>query len=377
MSVEIKEVLTKKDLKKWVEFPNTLYKGVDAYVPFLFNDEMDTFTKEKNPAYEFCETKLFLAYRENKIVGRIGALINHAANKKWKTNAIRFTRFDFINDFAVSEALFNEVIKWGKEKGFTKVMGPIGFTDLDHEGMLVDGFDELNMSITFYNYPYYLAHMEKLGLKKEIDWVEYQLSVPEKLDERLAKTSEFLTKRNGYKLVTYTDRKVLKNEAYEAFKVIDAAFSKLYGTVPLTDKVIDKAINDYIPLVNLKYICAVKDKEDKIVGFAILVPSIAKALKKSNGKLFPFGVFRLLSALKGKNDTLEMFLIGVEPEQQKKGLPAIIMNQMLKMCIENGVKICETGPELEVNADVQSLWKGFTTRQHKRRRCFTKEIKLD
>ena len=377
MSVEIKEVLTKKDLKKWVEFPNTLYKGVDAYVPFLFNDEMDTFTKEKNPAYEFCETKLFLAYRENKIVGRIGALINHAANKKWKTNAIRFTRFDFINDFAVSEALFNEVIKWGKEKGFTKVMGPIGFTDLDHEGMLVDGFDELNMSITFYNYPYYLAHMEKLGLKKDIDWVEYQLSVPEKLDERLAKTSEFLTRRNGYKLVTYTDRKVLKNEAYEAFKVIDAAFSKLYGTVPLTDKVIDKAINDYIPLVNLKYICAVKDKEDKIVGFAILVPSIAKALKKSNGKLFPFGVFRLLSALKGKNDTLEMFLIGVEPEQQKKGLPAIIMNQMLKMCIENGVKICETGPELEVNADVQSLWKGFTTRQHKRRRCFKKEIKLD
>lgn len=377
MSVEIKEVLTKKDLKKWVEFPNTLYKGVDAYVPFLFNDEMDTFTKEKNPAYEFCETKLFLAYRDNKIVGRIGALINHAANKKWKTNAIRFTRFDFINDFAVSEALFNEVIKWGKEKGFTKVMGPIGFTDLDHEGMLVDGFDELNMSITFYNYPYYLAHMEKLGLKKDIDWVEYQLSVPEKLDERLAKTSEFLTKRNGYKLVTYTDRKVLKNEAYEAFKVIDAAFSKLYGTVPLTDKVIDKAINDYIPLVNLKYICAVKDKEDKIVGFAILVPSIAKALKKSNGKLFPFGVFRLLSALKGKNDTLEMFLIGVEPEQQKKGLPAIIMNQMLKMCIENGVKICETGPELEVNADVQSLWKGFTTRQHKRRRCFKKEIKLD
>lgn len=377
MSVEIKEVLTKKDLKKWVEFPNTLYKGVDAYVPFLFNDEMDTFTKEKNPAYEFCETKLFLAYRDNKIVGRIGALINHAANKKWKTNAIRFTRFDFINDFAVSEALFNEVIKWGKEKGFTKVMGPIGFTDLDHEGMLVDGFDELNMSITFYNYPYYLAHMEKLGLKKDIDWVEYQLSVPEKLDERLAKTSEFLTRRNGYKLVTYTDRKVLKNEAYEAFKVIDAAFSKLYGTVPLTDKVIDKAINDYIPLVNLKYICAVKDKEDKIVGFAILVPSIAKALKKSNGKLFPFGVFRLLSALKGKNDTLEMFLIGVEPEQQKKGLPAIIMNQMLKMCIENGVKICETGPELEVNADVQSLWKGFTTRQHKRRRCFKKEIKLD
>ena len=256
-------------------------------------------------------------------------------------------------------------------------MGPIGFTDLDHEGMLVDGYDELNMSITFYNYPYYLAHMEKLGLKKDIDWVEYQLTVPEKMDERLAKTSEFLTKRNGYQLVTYTDRKVLKKEAYEAFKVIDAAFSKLYGTVPLTDKVIAKAIADYIPLVNLKYLCSIKDKEGKIVGFAVLVPSIAKALKKSNGKLSLLGILRLLKALKGKNDTLEMFLIGVQPDQQKKGLPAIIMNQMLKMCIENGVKICETGPELEVNADVQSLWKGFEARQHKRRRCFKGEIKLD
>ncbi len=377
MSIEIKQVVTKSDLKKWVEFPNKLYKGVDAYVPFLFTDEMDTFTKEKNPAYEFCETKLFLAYRDKQIVGRIGGLINHAANKKWGTNAIRFTRFDFINDFAVSEALFNEVVKWGKENGLTKVMGPIGFTDLDHEGMLVDGYDELNMSITFYNYPYYLAHMEKLGLKKDIDWVEYQLTVPEKMDEKLAKTSEFLTKRNGYQLVTYTDRKVLKKEAYEAFKVIDAAFSKLYGTVPLTDKVIAKAIADYIPLVNLKYLCSIKDKEGKIVGFAVLVPSIAKALKKSNGKLSLLGILRLLKALKGKNDTLEMFLIGVQPDQQKKGLPAIIMNQMLKMCIENGVKICETGPELEVNADVQSLWKGFEARQHKRRRCFKKEIKLD
>lgn len=374
MSVVIKEVLTKKDLKKWVDFPNKMYKKVPQFVPFLFPDEIDTFTKEKNPAYEFCETKLFAAYKDGKMVGRIGALINHAANKKWGTNAIRFTRFDFIDDYEVSEALFNEVVKWGKERGLTSAMGPIGFTDMDHEGMLVEGFDEFNMSITFYNYPYYLDHMEKLGLKKDMDWVEFQLNVPKEVDPKYQKITDYLIKRNGYQLVTYTDRKVLAAEAEEAFRVIDEAFSVLYGTVPLTDAVIKKALADYIPIVNLKYICSVKDREGKIVAFAVLVPSIAKALKKSNGRMFPFGIFRMLKALKGKNDTMEMFFVAVKEEHQSKGTPAIMMNHLIKVCIENGVKICETGPELEVNEAVQAMWKGFDVRRHKRRRCFKKGI---
>lgn len=374
MSVEIYEVKSKKDLKKWVDFPNKLYKKVDAYVPFLMMDEIDTFTKEKNPAYDFCETKLYLAYKDGVEVGRIAGLINYAANKKWETNTIRFTRFDFIDDYEVSQALFNEVVKWGKEKGFNKIIGPIGFTDMDHEGMLIEGFDEFNMSITFYNHPYYVDHLQKLGCEKEVDWVEYQVITPKEVDPKFDRLCEHLKERNGYKLVTYTDRKVLKNEAFEAFKVIDEAFSKLYGTVPLTDKVIAKAIADYIPLVNLKYICSVKDKDNNILGFAVLVPSIAKALKKSNGRVFPFGLFRMLKALKGKNDVLEMFFIAIRPEYQKKGLPAFIMNQIVKMCIENGVKHCETGPQLELNIEVQSLWKSFETRQHRRRRCWKKEI---
>ena len=374
MAVEIREVLTKKDLKKWVDFPNKLYKNEKNFVPFLFDDEMATFTKAKNPAYEFCETKLFLAYKDNKIVGRIGGLINHAANKKWKTNSVRFTRFDFIDDYEVSKALFDKVVEYGKENGFTEIIGPIGFTDMDHEGMLVEGYDEFNMSVTFYNHPYYLEHMKKLKLEKEIDWVEYQLTVPTEIDPKLEKMSEFLQKRNNYKLVVYNDRKVLAKDAFEAFKVIDEAFSILYGSVPLTDKVIEKALADYIPIVNLKYICSIRDKDDNIAGFAVLVPSIAKALKKSNGRMFPFGMFRLLSALKGKNDTLEMYFIAVKPEHQKKGLPAILMHHLLKVCIENNIKYCETGPELEVNADVQGLWKGFDARQHKRRRCFKKKI---
>lgn len=374
MSITIIEVNSKKLLKKWVEFPNKLYKGNKHYVPFLFNDEMETFTPQKNPAYDFCETRLFLAYKDKKIVGRIGGLINHAYNDKWGKNRIRFTRFDFIDDYEVSSTLFNAVVAWGKERGHNEIMGPIGFHDMDHEGMLVEGFEELNMSITFYNHPYYINHMERLGLIKDIDWVEYQITVPKQSDPRIEKLSKRILERNEFKLVSYTDRNILFQEAFEAFKIIDIAFSKLYGTVPLTEKVIKKAINDYIPLVNLDYICSVKNKDNKIIGFAVLVPSIAKALKKSNGRMLPFGVFRLLKALKGKNDTLEMFFVAVEPEYQKLGIPAIMMNELLNICIKNNVKVCETGPELETNSDVQGMWKGFETRQHKRRRCWVKEI---
>lgn len=375
MTVTIKEVANKKDLKKWVEFPNVLYKNVDAYVPFLTVDELSTFNKDENPAYAFCESRLFLAYKGDEIVGRIGAIINHAANDKWGTSNVRFTRFDFVDDFEVSSALFNKVVEWAKERGYKTVSGPHGFTDMDHEGMLIEGFDELNMSITFYNLPYYATHMEKLGLEKDVDWVEYFLTVPEKHDARIERISKYLQERSGYKLVTYKNAKEIKKDAFVAFKLIDRAFAKLYGTVPLTDEVINKAIADNISLMNLKYICSAKDKDGELVGFAILVPSIAKALKKSNGKLFPFGIFRMLKALKIKgNDTLEMFFVAVKPELQSKGVLAIIMDYVLKTMIKNGIKYCETGPELETNVEVQSMWNSFESRQHKRRRCYKKVI---
>ena len=374
MSITVKEVLNKKQLRQWVRFPSRLYKDNANFVPFLENDEIETFTKEKNPAYAFCETRLFLAYKDGEIVGRIAGLINHAYNKKWDRNAIRFTRFDFIDDYEVSKALFDAVVEWGKERGFSSIMGPIGFTDMDHEGMLVEGFDEFNMSITFYNHPYYLEHMERLGLVKDIDWIEYKLTVPSEIDPVLIKISERVIEKKGFKAVTYTDRKVLHKDALEAFRIIDIAFSKLYGTVPLTPEIIENAVNSYIPLVNLDYICSVKDEEDNIVAFGVIVPSIAKALKKSNGKLFPFGIFRMLRALKGKNDVLEMYFVAVKPEYQMLGVPAILITTILKNIIKNGVKYCETGPMLETNKAVHSLWKPFEKKQHKRRRCYVKNI---
>ena len=374
MSVTIKEVLSKKDLWKWVRFPNSLYSSDPNYVPFLGMDEFETFSKDKNPAYEFCETRLFLAYKDGRLAGRIAGLINHAYNKKWNKNAIRFTRFDFIDDPEVSQALFDAVVAWGKERGHEQIMGPIGFTDMDHEGMLVEGFDEFNMSITFFNHPYYLTHMERLGLAKDIDWIEYKISVPTELNPQIEKVSNRLLERGGYKVVTYSSRKTLYAEATEAFKLIDTAFSVLYGTVPLTPAVIKNVIDGYVPLVNLKYICSIKDKDDKIVCFGVMVPSIAKALKKSGGRILPFGIFRLLRALKGKNDTMEMYFVAVDPQYQLKGIPAVLVNELLKKLIENNVKYCETGPMLETNTAVHSLWSYFEKRQHKRRRCFIKSI---
>lgn len=374
MSIEIKEVLNKKDLIRWVRFPNMLYKDNEFFVPFLEADEIDTFTPSKNPAYAFCETRLFLAYKGDEIVGRIAGLINHAYNEKWNKKAIRFTRFDFIDDYEVSEALFNQVVLWGKENGLNEIMGPIGFTDIDHEGMLIEGFDEINMSITFYNHPYYITHMERLGLTKDIDWIEYLITVPDKPDQRFERMTNLLLRKEKYEIVTYSDRKILYHDAFEAFKLIDLSYSKLYGTVPLTDEIIKSSIDSYIPLVNLKYICAVKDANGKIIAFGIMVPSIAKALKKSNGRLFPFGAVRLLRALKGRNDTLEMFLVAVEPSYQSQGIPALIIHTLLEHLIENGVRYCETGPMLETNTAVHSLWRHFDKRQHKRRRCYIKEI---
>ena len=374
--VEIIEVLTKKELAKWIKFPISFYKDNAAFTPFLNIDEFDLFSGsvKKNPAYEFCETKLFSAYRDGKIVGRIAALINHAYNKKWGKNAIRFTRFDFIDDYSVSEALFEKVVEWGRERGYTEVMGPIGFTDLDHEGMLIEGFDELNMSLTFYNHPYYAAHYERLGLTKDIDWIEYQIQVPSGKNERLDRMFRHVMEHNNYEIVTYNDRKFLREEAYKAFDLIDLAYSKLYGTVPLTPPIVEKTINDFVPLVNMKYICGVKDENGKIVAFGFLLPSTVMARKKSSGRLLPLGIFRLLKALKGKNDTMEMYIIAVDPELQSHGIPVLIINTLVERLIENGVKICETGPMLETNTAVHSLWSYFDKRQHRRRRCYIKSI---
>lgn len=368
--ITIKEVKTRSDLRKFVEFPNKLYKGNAFYVPPLAVDEMDNFNPKKNPAYEFCETKLFLAYKDNKLVGRIAGLISYAYIKKIGKNVGRFTRFDAIDDLEVTKALFNAVKEWHKEHDIYTMIGPLGFTDIDREGMLIDGFEEMNMSITIYNYPYYKEHLSAIGFEKDVDWVEYQVIVSEKMDERLERVSDLVQKRYGYHCLKFKKNKEVIPYAFKMFKVINAAFEKLYGTVPLTDNIISKCVKDYIPLINLDYTYVVVDKNEEVVGFGLLMPSIAKALKKHKGHLFPFGWASVLKALKGKNDILEMYFIAVEPKYQNMGVNALIMHEALKACMKNKVKFAETGPELETNVSVQDQWKMFKTRQHRRRRSW-------
>ncbi|HEY8444805.1 MAG TPA: GNAT family N-acetyltransferase [Bacilli bacterium] len=371
--VIIKEVLTKKDLKKFIEFPVELYRDSPYFVPCLFEEEMENFNPKKNPAYEFCETRLFLAYKDNKIVGRIAGLISHAYNKKVNQKIMRFTRFDFIDDYEVSEALINKVKEWADERGMESMMGPIGFTDIDKQGMLVEGFKEKDLSITLYNYDYYPVHMDRLGFRKAVDWIEYQIFPPKELDPRIERISSMVQKRYGFHRLHFKKNKELYPYAVEAFKVINEAFAKLFGTVPLTDAIVQKSIHDYISKVNLDYVIVIANKEGEVIGFGLMVPSLAEALKKSKGHLFPFGVFRLLKALK-TNKILEMYFIAVKPEYQNFGVNAVIMAEAVKAAIANGVEVAETGPELETNI-VTEQWKSFPHRQHRRRRCYIKDFK--
>ena len=372
--IEIREIKTRAEIKKFVAFGHELFKNCEPYIPALQFDEVDTLDPKKNPAYSFCEAKFLMAYIDGNPVGRICGLLNREYNRCWDRKCVRFTRFDYVDDIRVSEKLIRSIEDWALSIGMEEIQGPMGFCDLDREGMLVEGFEEFNMSITFYNHPYYLDHMERLGLQKDIDWIEYRINVPETFDPRFERICNHLIKKHGYQVVTYDNRKVLYTDALEAFKVIDIAFSKLYGTVPLTPEIIKHTLDGYIPLVNLDYICSIKDKDGKIIGFGVLVPSIAKALKKSNGKMLPLGIFRLLKALKGKNDTLEMFFVAVHPDYQVQGLPAILINTLTPKIMANGVKFCETGPMLETNTAVHSMWRHFEKRQHRRRRCYIKKI---
>lgn len=375
-SVVVKEVTCKRDLRKFVDFPNKLYKNNINFVPAFYGDDIADWDKEKNPAFEYCEGKCFLAYKDGKIVGRIGAILNHKANEKWQTNRMRFSQVDFIDDISVSAALFNAVEDWAKEKGCNQVHGPLGFCDLDREGMLVEGFDKRNMFITYYNDPYYNEHLEKLGYGKDVDWLEYKIYVPEEGGETatlMHRIAERSIKRNNFHVAKIKSTNDCKKYVSEVFKLINICYSPLYGVVELNDRQIKKYTTKFLPLINPNYACFVLDENEKLVAFGINAPSMAAALKKSNGRLFPFGFIGVLRSLI-KNDALDMFLIAVRPDLQKTGVNAILIDHIMKNAHRKGIKYAETGPQLETNSKILSQWKSFEKDQHKRRRCYIKNI---
>lgn len=374
--VEIREVKRRSELKKFVVYPNKLYRSVPQYMPPLISEDMADWNKKKNPAYAYCDARCWLAYRDGQIVGRIGAILSRKANEKWNTRRLRFTQVDFIDDYEVSAALFETVENWARELGCDEVHGPLGCTDLDREGMLVEGFDEKSMFITYYNHPYYIDHLSRLGYVKDVDWVEFLIDVPqpgEPIVEKLGKLSERVQRMTNTHVAKITRRSQYKPYIEKVFELVNSCYSHLYGTVELSEAQIRKYAEKFIPMVNPKLACFLMDENENMVAFGVSAPSMAAAIKKHDGHMFPFGFIDILKAL-NRNDTLDLFLIAVRPDYQNKGVNAILMNHIMRGCHQLGIVKAETGPQLELNEKVQHQWTFFKYRHHKRRRCFIKKL---
>lgn len=376
MAIVVKPISpTKKELKKYIKFTNDLYKGNNCYVPPLVFDEIDTLRPETNPAFDFCRTQSFMAYRDDKPVGRITAIINDIVNQRAGEKTMRFGWVDFIDDKEVVDALFKAAEDWGRNQGMTAIVGPMGFSDMDHEGMLVDGFDEMSTMATIYNFPYYPKHMERMGFEKEVDWVEFRISIPDAVPEKHQRIADIVCRKYNLRTVKFTSRKKLKEKYGQAlFDLINEAYDKLYGFSPLTQRQIDYYINMYLGFLRLDDVSVIVDGDDKLVGLGISMPSFSRALQKSGGKLFPFGWWHILKAMRGKTDTVDLMLIAVAKEYMSKGVNALLFADLIPAYAKNGYQWAESNPELEENANVQLQWQYFDYRQHRRRRAFKKSL---
>jgi len=376
MPIKIVEVNDRASKLKFVKFPIKLYKNNPYYVPPLVLDELETLNPEKNPAFEFCEQQLFLAYRRNEIVGRIAAIINHRSNEIWNQKSARFGFVDFIDDNEVVNALFDTAEKWAREKGMDMIHGPMGYTDLDHEGLLIYGYDRISTMSTTYSFPYYKDQIERIGFEKDVDWHEYYIPVPEQVPERHQRIAKIVADKYGLKLLKFKNLKQITPYVDKLFNLLNVAYAPLYGFVPLTQKQIDYYVKMYVPLLQWDVVSIIiKEQTDEVVGFGIGVPNLSSALQKSRGKLFPFGWFHLLRALKGKsNKILDLMLIGISPEYQGKGVNAMIFNDFIPSAHKCGFRFSESNPELEINNKVSALWDAFNAEHHKTRRAYRKKI---
>lgn len=377
MSVEIKKVTTKSELKRFIRFNYEFYKDNPYSVPDLYDDMLNTFSPKKNAAFEFCEADYFLALRDGKIVGRVAAIINRRANETWNRKTVRFGWIDFIDDMEVSTALIDTVKEWGKERGMTEIEGPLGFTDMDAEGMLVEGFDQLSTMATIYNYPYYPQHMERLGLSKSADWVEMKIYVPDAIPEKHRRISEIIAKRYNLHIRKLKSKKEVRQSgvAHDIFRLINDAYTPLFGYSRMTERQIDQYVNMYVPVLDLRMVSIVENEQNEIVAVGISMASLSRALQKAKGRLLPFGWYHLLKALMWKRPkVLDLLLVAVRPDYQGKGVNALLFTDLIPVYKELGFEYAESNPELEMNEKVQNQWQYFKTEQHKRRRCFKADI---
>ncbi len=375
--VVIRRADSKRDLDRFIKFSYRLYKGHPYYVPDLYIDLRNTLS-DRNAALEFCERQLFLAERDGEVVGRVVGIINRKANEYWKVAAVRFGWIDFVDDREVSRRLIEAVEQWGRERGMTEIQGPLGFTDMDPEGMLYEGFDELGTMSTSYNYPYYIDHMAALGFEKDNDWIEYRIEIPRAtgVPERLARVADLVQAKYGLQIKKFKRAKdIAKAYGHEIFDVLNAGMQVLYGYSQLSERQIDQYVKMYLGVVDPKLVSCIADKDGHLIGTGICMPSLSRALQKSGGRLLPLGWWHLLKALKWKHDNhIDMLLIAVRPEWQSRGVNALFFKDLLPYFISEGYDWCETSVEMEDNMKVQQQWIYFDRRIHKRRRCWKKTI---
>lgn len=376
MAVEIRKINpTKKELTRYVKFGIDLYRDNDCYVPPLIIDEVNTLRPDINPAFDVCEAQSFMAWRDGRPVGRITAIINRLVNERSGRNEARFGFVDFIDDDEVVDALFAAAENWAKQRGASEMVGPMGFSDMDHEGMLIEGFDQMGTMATIYNYPYYPRHMERMGYAKDVDWVEYRMTVPDRLPEKFERIAEIVRRRYNLRIMKFTSRKEVREKYGVAlFRLINEAYDKLYGYSPLTDRQINYYVDMYLGIIRLDCVSVIVDASDNLVGVGITIPSFSKALRASRGRLFPFGWWPLLKALKGRNDVADLLLVAIKPEYQNKGANALLFADLVPTFIKQGFRYAESNPELEANEGVQMQWQYFEHRQHRRRRAFRRVI---
>ncbi len=374
--IEIREVKpTHRELLKYVKFGINLYRANPYYVPPLVLDEVEMLNPKENPAFDFCEAQSFMAYDGDKPVGRITAIINRTMNERTGRKEARFSLVDFVDRAEVSKALFGAAESWARERGMTEMIGPMGFTDMDHEGMLIYGFDEMGTMATIYNYEYYPRHVEALGYKPDADWVEYRMTVPDKVPDKMVRVAKIVEQKYGLRALQYTSRKKIKEDYGVAlFKLINRCYDGLYGYCPLTDRQIKYYIDQYLDFLRLDDVVVIVDSKGTLQGVGISIPSVSKALRKAKGKIFPWGWRHLLKALRGKNDVVDLMLVAIAPEYQNKGANALLFTTLLPVYIRNGYKFAESNLELEGNEAVQQQWQYFERRLHRRRRAFRKPL---
>ena len=382
-AIEIKKVATRSELDAFIEFHYDLYKDNPYDVPNLYSDDVNTFSKDKNPAFEFSEAECFIALKDGKVVGRVAAIINHRANERWQRKSVRFGWLDFIDDHEVSAALFKAVEDYGRDKGMTEIVGPLGFTDMDPEGMLTWGFDQLGTMPTIYNYPYYPEHMEHMGgWEKDNDYVEYKLYVPKQIPEKYTKVAQMIEKRYNLHIKKLRRSEIFGKDGYgqKVFSVINATFKDLYGYSELSQRQIDQYIKMFLPLLDLNLVTLIEDwntPDHKLIGVGITMPSLSRALQKCRrGRLFPFGWWHLLRALKmHKTNIVDLLLVGVLPEYRAKGANALLFYDLIPYYQKYKIEWGETNVEMETNEKVQGQWQYLERENHKRRRCYRKDIK--